>query len=153
MLNFIPWPSSIIFLLCMHVLEKRGKKIRFQPGKEMPEKKGKYLSLEILPAPVQGSIPSPIAVQDVPAGHSVPAGARTHHLPSCLLHWLCCLLGAAREHKPGAVSAELGLCCSSLLRAQRWHSSGGHGREQRGWDGFCSLHVSPRSHLAAVTWW
>lgn len=31
----------------------------------MPEKKGKYLSLEMLPAPVQGSIPSPSAAQDV----------------------------------------------------------------------------------------
>lgn len=73
MLNFIPWPSNIIFLLCMHVLEKR-KKIRFQAGKEMPEEKGKYLSLEIFPAPVQSSIPSPIAVQDVPAERSVLLG-------------------------------------------------------------------------------
>lgn len=46
----------------------------------MSEKNGKYLSLEI--APVQGSIPSPIAAQNVPAEHHVPAGARTHHLLS-----------------------------------------------------------------------
>lgn len=90
MFNFILWPSNIIFLLCVHVLEKR-KKIGFQPGKEMPQKKGKYLSLEMLPAPVQGSIPSPIAAQDMPAEHHVPAGARSHHL--ALLaprhwHWL-----------------------------------------------------------------
>lgn len=50
----------------------------------MPEKKGKYLSLEMLPAPVQGSIPSPVAVRDVPVEHHVPAGARTCHLPSWL---------------------------------------------------------------------
>lgn len=140
MLNFIPWPSNIIFLLCMHVLEKR-KKIRFQPGKEMPEKKGKYLK--------SGNTPSPCPRQhslshcwDVPAEHSVPAGARGTAAFSEL-----------PEHKLGAVSAGLVLSCSSLLRAQRWHSSSGCGREQRGWGGFCSLHVLPRGHLAPVPWW
>lgn len=46
----------------------------------MSEKKGRYLRLEI--APVQGSIPSPIVAQGVPAEHHVPAGARTRHLLS-----------------------------------------------------------------------
>lgn len=57
----------------------------------MPEKKGKYLSLEMFPAPIQGSIPSPIAAQDVPAEHQVPARARSRHLAllaPCHWHWL-----------------------------------------------------------------
>lgn len=119
----------------------------------MPEKKGKYLSLEILSAPVQGSIPFPIAVQNVPAKHSVLAGARTHHLLSWLHVTGTAAFSELPEHKPGAVSAGLGLCRSSLLRAQRWHSSSGCGREQRGWGGFCSLHVLPRGHLALVPRW
>lgn len=40
----------------------------------------------------------------------------------------------------------------SLQRAQRWCSSGGHSREQRGWGGFCSPCVPPWGHLAPVTW-
>lgn len=111
----------------------------------MPKKKGKYLSLEMLAVPVQGRIPSPIAAQDVPAEHHVLAGARTHHLP----FWIHVTGTAAFSELPESTiqvlfSAGLVLCCS-LQRAQRWHSSGGHGREQRGWGSFCSLCVV--SHL------
>lgn len=48
------WNSSlplgnVTFVLCVHVLEK---KLRFLPGKEMPEKEGKYFGLEELPVHV-----------------------------------------------------------------------------------------------------
>lgn len=118
----------------------------------MPEKKGKYLSLEILPALSKAAFPL-IAVQGVPAEQCPCWGQELSLALLAPCHCPYCLLRAAREHKPGGVSSGLVLCCSSLLRAHRWHSSSGRGREQRGWCGFCSLHVPPLCHLAPVTWW
>lgn len=102
----------------------------------MSEKKGKYLSLEI--APVQGSIPSPIVAQDVPAEHHVCWGQN----PSLAL-WLHVTGTAAFSELPKSTNQVLFLL--DRFSAVLAEGSGGCGREQRGWSGFCSLHVPLRS--------
>lgn len=76
----------------------------------MPQKKGKYFSLEAFPARLQGSVnqlvcfPSPIVAQDSPAEHRLPCrhhaaqqgpGADVRPPTALLRHRIRCLPGAA----------------------------------------------------------
>lgn len=106
MLNFILWPSNIFFF-ALYACARKEKKIRFQLGKKVSENKGKYLSLALSKAAFPLPLLHRICLQST-------MSLLGPGLVTCsLAPWHCCLLRAARDHKPGAVSAGLVLCCSS----------------------------------------
>lgn len=158
MLNFIFWLSNIIFLLCMHVLERRKKNQISAARKGNARKEGQVFESGDAPSPCPRQHSLSCCCTGCACGAPCPCWGQD--LSLALLaprHWHCCLLRTAREHKAGAVSAGLVLYYSSLLRAWRWCSSGACGREQRGWGptarSLGSSHLVVRClHVGCIQW-